>query len=489
MVIFGGGGDLTKRKLVPSLHNLATEGLLPENFAVVGIGNRDFDDQGFRDSLGAEIGEMVGSEFSPGMWDDLERRTYYLKGDFRDQELYVTLRDLLGKIDREWGTQGNYLFYLAVPPIFFHVIPACLNEVGLVTQEDETWRRVIVEKPFGRDLDSARALNRDLLQVLAEEQIYRIDHYLGKETVQNILVYRFANGTTEPVWNRRYIDHVQITVTESLGVEERAGYYETSGALRDMVPNHLLVLLGIIAMEPPSSFEAETLRLEATKVLRSIQPLDPDELEVQAVRGQYGEGTMASGKSVPAYRAENRVDPASATETFVAMRLMIDNWRWAGVPFYLRTGKRLRRRSTEVAIQYKPAPVRMFCDTPVDELLPNTLVLKIQPEEEIEFAFGAKVPGPSMQIGNVEMDFRYADYFGDKPRTGYETLIYDCMTGDPTLFRRSEGVEMGWELVQPLLDAWSAQEPKDFPNYAAGSSGPALADKLLARDGRKWRPF
>jgi glucose-6-phosphate 1-dehydrogenase len=467
MVIFGGGGDLTRRKLIPSLHNLSMEGLLP----------------------GSEIEGMVGSEFSSGLWDELERRIHYLKGDFRDPKLYEDLRDRLGNINQTWKTEGNYLFYLAVPPIFFHVIPACLNEVGLVTQEDESWRRVIIEKPFGRDLDSARALNRDLLQCLAEEQIYRIDHYLGKETVQNILIYRFANNTAEPIWNRHYIDHVQITVAESLGVEERAGYYETSGALRDMIPNHLLVLLGIISMEPPASFEAEALRLEGTKLFRAIQPFALDELEVHAVRGQYGQGTMATGKSVPAYREENRVDPASATETFVAMRLMIDNWRWAGVPFYLRTGKRLRRRCTEVAIQFKPAPVRMFSDTPVDELLPNTLVLKIQPEEEIDFTFAAKVPGPSMRIGNVEMDFRYADYFGDTPRTGYETLIYDCMTGDPTLFRRSEGVEMGWELVQPLLDAWSDQEPKDFPNYAAGSSGPALADKLLARDGRKWRPI
>jgi glucose-6-phosphate 1-dehydrogenase len=375
-----------------------------------------------------------------------------------------------------------------VPPVFFHVIPGFLKGETLLEEKGGKWRRVIVEKPFGRDLDSARALNGSLLQCLKEEQIYRIDHYLGKETVQNILVYRFANGTTEPIWNRRYIDHVQITVAESLGVEGRAGYYEEAGALRDMVPNHLLVLLGFIAMEPPSSFEAETLRQETVKVLRAVQPLAEDEMDRLAVRGQYGEGILESGKKALSYRKEEGVDPRSKTETFAAVRLMIDNWRWAGVPFYLRTGKRLRRRSTEVAIQYKPAPVRMFCDTPVNKVLPNILVLKIQPEEEIEFTFGAKVPGPSMSIGSVEMEFRYDDHFGATPRTGYETLIYDCMSGDPTLFRRSEAVEVGWELVQPILDAWDAVEPRDFPNYVSGSSGPALADRLLAGEGRSWRP-
>jgi glucose-6-phosphate 1-dehydrogenase len=489
MVIFGGGGDLTKRKLIPSLHNLSRAGLLPKEFAVIGVGNRDFSSEVYRESLGSEIREMVGSEFSPEIWADLEPRLHYLEGDFRSPDLYSDLHTLLATIDRSTGTGGNYLFYLATPPVFFHVIPACLGREGLLAEEDDAWRRVIVEKPFGRDLDSAKALNRDLLKCLAEEQIYRIDHYLGKETVQNILVYRFANGTTEPVWNRRYIDHVQITVAETLGVEGRAGYYEKSGALRDMVPNHLLVLLGITAMEPPGSFEAETLRQEATKVLRSIQPFSLENLETQAVRGQYDEGTMQGGQKVRAYRNEPGVRPTSGTDTYVAMKLMIDNWRWAGVPFYLRTGKRLRRRCTEIAIQYKHAPVRMFCDTPVDEVRPNVLVLKIQPEEEIEFTFGAKVPGPSMHIGDVEMDFRYADYFGDTPRTGYETLIYDCMTGDPTLFRRSEGVQMGWELVQPLLDAWGDREPKEFPNYASGTSGPAAADELLGRGGRKWRPI
>jgi glucose-6-phosphate 1-dehydrogenase len=488
MVIFGGGGDLTKRKLIPSLHNLSRAGLLPKEFAVVGVGNRDLSNEAYRENLGSEVKEMVGSEFSPEIWADLEPRLHYLKGDFRSPDLYGALHELLATIDRRAGTGGNYLFYLATPPVFFHVIPACLHREGLAAQEDGMWRRVIVEKPFGRDLDSAKALNRDLLKCLAEEQIYRIDHYLGKETVQNILVYRFANGTTEPVWNRRYIDHVQITVGETLGVEERAGYYEKSGALRDMVPNHLLVLLGVMAMEPPGSFDAETLRQEATKVFRSIQPFSLENLEAQAVRGQYGEGTM-QGEKVRAYRDEPGVEPASGTETFVAMKVMIDNWRWAGVPFYLRTGKRLRRRCTEIAIQYKHAPILMFRDTPVERIKPNVLVLKIQPEEEIEFTFGAKVPGPSMHIGNVEMDFRYADYFGDSPRTGYETLIYDCMTGDPTLFRRSEGVQMGWELVQPLLDAWGDREPREFPNYASGTAGPAAADGLLARDGRKWRPI
>jgi glucose-6-phosphate 1-dehydrogenase len=489
MVIFGGGGDLAKRKLIPALYYLSLTGLLPEHFAVVGVGSEDYTSESYREYLDSEIRDMVAGEFSGEVWNALQGRIHYHRADFRDQAAYADLRALVEKIDREAQTGGNFLFYLATPPAFFGEIPERLAGEGLTGEEGGRWRRVIVEKPFGRDLASARQLNRDLLKSLGEEQIYRIDHYLGKETVQNIVAYRFANSTTEPLWNRNYIDHVQITVAESLGVEKRAGYYDRAGALRDMIPNHLLVVLGIVAMEPPVSLDADAVRLEGIRLMKAIKPIAEEDVATRAVRGQYGEGKRAEGGAVPAYRTEPGVDPESPTETYAALKLMIDNWRWSGVPFYLRTGKRLARRHTEIAVHYKQPPYAMFRKTPVEDLPANVLVLRIQPDEGIEFGFGAKVPGLHMGLGSVEMDFCYADYFGSAPSTGYETLIYECMSGDQTLFRQGTGVESGWEIVQPILDVWASRPPGDFPNYAAGSDGPAAADELMARDGRKWRPI
>ena len=345
---------------------------------------------------------------------------------------------------------------------------------------------MIIEKPFGHDLDSARALNKNISSVLSESQIYRIDHYLGKETVQNILVFRFGNGLFEPTWNHRYIDHVQITVAESVGVEGRGGYYEQAGALRDMVQNHMFQLLALMAMEPPISFEASAVRDEKSKVLRAILPLDPEEVLTHTVRGQYGEGTV-KGEPVSAYRSQPRVAPDSSTETFAALKLTIDNWRWASVPFYLRTGKTLPDRVTEIAISFKRVPSLLFRQTSVEQLTPNFLVLRIQPNEGISLQFGAKVPGPSVRMGAVDMNFEYADYFGTTPSTGYETLLYDCMIGDATLFQRADNVEVGWSVVTPILDVWKALPPRSFPNYAAGTWGPSEADALLERDGRQWR--
>jgi glucose-6-phosphate 1-dehydrogenase len=347
---------------------------------------------------------------------------------------------------------------------------------------------VIIEKPFGHDLESARALNKQLLQVATERQIYRIDHYLGKETVQNILALRFANGIFEPVWNRRYIDNIQISVAETVGVEDRGSYYDNAGALRDMVPNHIMQLISLTAMEPPISFRADAVRDEQAKVLHAIQPLGPEEVLTRTVRGQYGEGVVR-GKRVPAYRAEDDVPEESKTETFVAMKLLIDNWRWADVPFYLRTGKALTAQNTHIVIQYRRAPFVLFRDTPVETLMPNQLVLHIQPEEGISLQFAAKVPGPAMRLGAVDMNFEYADYFGQQPSTGYERLLHDCMIGDATLFQRADMVEAGWCVVSPVLDVWKALPPRNFPNYAAGSWGPKEADDLLERDGRRWRNF
>ena len=360
-----------------------------------------------------------------------------------------------------------------------------LGRQGLAKESGGAWRRVIIEKPFGSDLESAKALNREIRTILKERQIYRIDHYLGKETVQNILIFRFANGIFEPIWNRRYIDHVQITVAESLGVERRGGYYEHAGALRDMIPNHILQLVSLTAMEPPVSFEANAVRDEQAKILHAITPMLPEDVLTRAVRGQYDEGEIAGVRAAP-YRAEPFVDPLSSIETFVALKLSVDNWRWADVPFYIRTGKRLPRRSTEIAIQFRRAPHRLFRDTPVDKLMPNRLIMQIQPDEGISLQFGAKVPGAHMRVGNVDMSFRYADYFGTEPSTGYERLLYDCMTGDATLFQRADMVEAGWNVVQPVIDVWKALPARNFPNYAAGSWGPKEADDLMRRDGRAW---
>ncbi len=487
MVIFGAGGDLTARKLVPSLFHLSAARLLPDSFAVLGLDRLEMDDDGFRARIGEPMREHLGEAFDQGVWERLVARIHYMQVDLLDGTHYERLCERLSRLDAERGTEGNYLFYLAIPPSLFGQVTAQLGDVGLLHETENDWRRVIIEKPFGRDLESAIALNRELHLHMDEDQIYRIDHYLGKETVQNIMVFRFANGFIEPLWNRQHIDHVQITVAESVGVEHRGAYYEEAGALRDMIPNHVLVLLGFLAMEPPNSFKAKALRDEVNKVLDAIHPLTPEQVLTCAVRGQYGAGTMPDGQKVPDYRSSPGVDPNSRTETFAALKLSMDNWRWAGVPFYLRTGKRLTAQYTEVAIQFKQAPTIMFEDTDVDELRPDMLVLRIQPNEGIQMSFGAKVPGPTMRIGTVNMDFSYEDYFGNKPATGYETLIYDCMNGDATLYKHAETVEKGWGIVQSVLDVWNALPPRDFPNYAAGTWGPPAAGDLTKNDSRLWR--
>jgi len=419
-------------------------------------------------------------------YEEFMRRLHYQRGDFADPGTYSVLVDRLSDLDREYKTDGNYLFYLATAPKFFAPIVQQLGRSSLSNEEQGHWRRVVIEKPFGNDLESAKALNRQIKEVLAEKQIYRIDHYLGKETVQNILVFRFDNAIFEPIWNRRYIDHVQITNAETVGVEQRGGYFDNAGTLRDMVPNHVMQLLSLTAMESPVSFLADAVRNEQAKVLHAIQPLDSEDVLHCSVRGQYGEGVFADQR-VPSYRAEPGVSDESRTETFAALKLNIDNWRWAGVPFYLRTGKRLAKRHTEIAIHFKRTPFAIFQHSPVRKLHTNQLVIQIQPAEAISLSFGAKIPGPILRVGSVDMSFEYSKYFGADAHTGYEVLLYDCMIGDPTLFQRADMVEAGWRVIDPILDVWKVLPPRRFPNYAAGSWGPKEADELMARDERQWR--
>jgi glucose-6-phosphate 1-dehydrogenase len=488
MVIFGAGGDLTRRKLIPALYNLATDQLLSREFAIIGMGRSNMTNEQYRAKLSDDIKQYATGAVDSDLWEWFVRRMYYVQGDFKDPEAYSRLNQVLQKVDKDHSTHGNFFFYLATAPEYFGMIVDQLGEHGLVSEANQHWRRVIIEKPFGRDLESARALNKQIQKVLDEKQIYRIDHYLGKETVQNILAFRFANGIFEPIWNRRYIDHVQITVAEMVGVESRGGYYDQSGALRDMVPNHIMQLITLTAMEPPISFRADAVRDEQAKILHAIQPLSAEEVLTRTVRGQYGEGTVGNQR-VPSYRGEEDVPPDSRTETFVAMKLQIDNWRWADVPFYLRTGKCMPVRNTHIVIQFRRAPFVLFRDTPVENLTPNQLVLHIQPEEGISLRFAAKTPGAVMRLGTVDMNFEYADYFGVTPSTGYERLLHDCMIGDATLFQRADMVEAGWCVVSPVLDVWKALPPRNFPNYAAGTWGPREADELVERDGRRWRNF
>jgi glucose-6-phosphate 1-dehydrogenase len=486
MVIFGAAGDLTRRKLIPSLYNLAKYNLLSHDFAVIGIARNPMSTDEFRIKLAQDLKEFGDGTVDPTVQAWLEQRAFYITGEFAAPSTYDQLKDTLRKVDTDYSTHGDYFYYLATAPDFFGLIVQKLAAAGLIKEENHQWRRVIVEKPFGRDLDSARALNQLLLKEVDEKQIYRIDHYLGKETVQNILAFRFANGIFEPIWNRRYIDHVQITVGETVGVELRGGYYDTAGALRDMVPNHIMQLISLTAMEPPISFQADAVRDEQAKILHAVQPLSSEDVLTRTVRGQYGEGQIG-GQHVPAYRSEQGVPPDSRTETFVAVKLQVDNWRWAGVPFYLRTGKRLASRSTYIVIQFRRAPFVLFRDTEVEKLMPNQLVLHIQPEEGIALRFAAKTPGPIMRLGTVDMDFQYSDYFGKQPSTGYERLLHDCMVGDATLFQRADMVEAGWSVVGSMLDLWKALPPRNFPNYGAGTWGPKDAEDLLERDGRHWR--
>jgi glucose-6-phosphate 1-dehydrogenase len=486
MVIFGAAGDLTRRKLIPALYNLAKSELLSREFAVVGVARTKISTEEFRKKATEDIKEFATEKVDPDVWEWFVRRLYYLAGDFGDKNLFLQLKDLLDKVDQDHSTHGNHLYYMATSANYFGPVIEQLSAVGLMEEKNQQWRRVIIEKPFGHDLESARALNQQLLRVAGEKQIYRIDHYLGKETVQNILALRFANGIFEPIWNRRYIDHIQISVTETVGVEQRGSYYDQAGTLRDMVPNHIMQLISLTAMEPPVSFRADAVRDEQAKILHAIQPLSAEDVLSRTVRGQYGEGFIG-GERVPAYRGEDGVPEDSKTETFVAMKLSIDNWRWADVPFYLRTGKRMPARHTHILIQFRRAPLVLFRETPVDALMPNQLVLHIQPEEGISLRFAAKVPGPSMRLGAVDMSFEYQDYFGSQPSTGYERLLHDCMIGDATLFQRADMVEAGWCVVSPVLDVWKALPPRNFPNYAAGTWGPNDADELLERDGRVWR--
>ena len=489
IVIFGANGDLTKRLVVPALYNLARAGRLPERLALIGVDHNDKSSEQWRDSLRDFLDQALkkGGESSAGalddhLWKPIAEDMIFLKGDFEKDDTYKRLADCLAQIDKKKDLGGNVLFYMAVADRFFSIIAGKLGEAGLVKQEQGQFRRLIVEKPFGHDLQSARALNACLLKYLKEEQIYRIDHFLGKETVQNIMALRFANGLFEPIWNRDRIDHVQITVAESIGVEGRGNFYEKTGALRDMVPNHLFQLVAMTTMEPPVSFDAEDIRAKKAEMFRAVHPLTLGD----AVRGQYDSGVVG-GQSVVAYRDERNVAPDSNVETYVALRLMIDNWRWAGVPFYLRTGKRLAVRSSEIAIRFRRAPYALFRETPMEELDADWLILRVQPDESIRLRFNAKRPGPTMLLESVAMDFKYKDWFHQAPAVGYETLIYDCLIGDPTLFQRADQVEAAWSLVEPVLRGWADSAPRHFPNYSAGSEGPSAANDLLARDGRSWR--
>src|SRR5215467_2832268 len=482
MVIFGASGDLTKRKLIPALYNLAKENLLSKEFALIGFARPELSHEQFRDKCSEEIRQFATTSIDADTWHWFARRMYYVSGDAQTDAGFRKLSDLLQEVDGEHGTRGNFLFYLATVPTLFSQCVRQLGRAGLTSEEPGRWRRVVVEKPFGRDYESARALNAEILEYLREPQVYRIDHYLGKETVQNILAFRFANGIFDPIWNRNYIDHVQITSAETVGVETRGGYYETAGTLRDMVPNHLFQLLSLTAMEPPVSFDADVVRDEQAKILKALQPFDDRDVLLRAVRGQYGAGSAGA----IGYRHEPNVSPASRTETYVALKLSIDNWRWADVPFYVRTGKRMSTRVTEIVVQFKRAPFVLFRRTAVERLEPNRLILHLQPEEGISLSFGAKYPGPVMRLGGVDMAFNYADYFNVAPQTGYERLLYDCMLGDATLFQRADMLENAWKVVAPIQNVWGALDPREFPNYAAGTWGPAAAGELLAKDGRHW---
>ena len=479
LVIFGASGDLTRRKLIPALFSLYVKGAIT-GVRIVGFARRDWDTAGFR----ALVRKMLDSEDTAGadaeLKDSFAEGVGFIRSSFESAEGYA-------EIEKAYPTPSNRIFYLAAPPDAYEVIVERIGAAGLADQS-RGFSRIIVEKPLGHDLASARALNERISHTFPEDQIYRIDHYLGKETVQNIMAFRFANGIFEPIWNRRYIDHIQISVAETVGVEQRGGYYDQAGALRDMVPNHVMQLISLTAMEPPISFQADAVRDEQAKILHAIQPLSSEDVLSRTVRGQYGEGE-AGGQHLAAYRSETGVPADSRCETYVAMKVQIDNWRWAGVPFYVRTGKRMPARNTHIVIQFRQAPFVLFRDTTVDALMPNQLVLHIQPEEGISLRFAAKTPGPVMRLGTVDMDFEYADYFGKQPSTGYERLLHDCMVGDATLFQRADMVEAGWSVVSPMLDVWKALPPRSFPNYAAGTWGPKEADALLGHDGRQWRNF
>ncbi|TAK25490.1 MAG: glucose-6-phosphate dehydrogenase [Chloroflexota bacterium] len=486
IVIFGATGDLTRRKLVPALYSLAHQRQLSPAFALVGFARRDWSTEDFRREMRSGV-DQFGRDVHAGVWESFAEGLEFNRGAFDDPEAYRQLGELLKKIDAERGTAGNRLYYLATSPESYADITRHLTDAGLINRNDHgPWTRMVVEKPFGHDLASAQRLNRLLLtHSLRERQVFRIDHYLGKETVQNILAVRFGNLIFEPIWNAQYVDHVQITVAESVGVEGRAGYYEEAGAIRDMVQNHMMQLVSLVAMEPPTAFEADAVRDEKVKVLRSIRLPDKDVGQWTA-RGQYAPGSIG-GAAVPAYRQERGVDVVSATETYVAIKLSIENWRWAGTPFYLRSGKRLPKRITEIAITFKRVPHLLFDRSAVTGLEQNVLTLRIQPDEGISLRFGAKVPGPTVRLRSVNMDFLYGIAFGSEPADAYERLLLDAMLGDQTLFTRRDEVEQAWTLVNHITDGWKKLPPISGPNYAAGTWGPEEADDLIGRDQRQWR--
>jgi glucose-6-phosphate 1-dehydrogenase len=486
IVILGATGDLAKRKLLPALYNLAARHTLPEAFKVVGVGRRPMTDEEYRQKVSRDLREFGTVPPDPALWTWFEPRLFYAYETLEDDGSYGSLKDRLAKIDGADQSPIGRLFYLATPPGAMAELVCGLGRAGLLAEQNNRWRRIVLEKPFGSDLASAMALDRDLRDEVNEAQIYRIDHYLGKETVQNLMVFRFGNGIFEPIWNRRYVDHVQITVAETVGVEDRGDYYDSAGALRDMVQNHMFQVLAITAMEPPISFDADAVRDEKVKVLHAIHLCTTGDVLTNTVRGQYGPGRI-NGAPVPGYRAEPRVGTDSTTETYLATKLSVDNWRWADVPFYLRTGKRLPKRVTEVAVQFRSAPLRLFRDTPVECLEPNLLIVRIQPDEGISLRFQAKVPGAQVRLGTVTMNFSYKDYFSAAPNTGYETLLYDCMIGDQTLFHRADMVEAGWRAVEPILNVVKANPTALLHEYPANTWGPAEADALLERDGRRWR--
>jgi glucose-6-phosphate 1-dehydrogenase len=489
LVIFGASGDLTRRKLVPALWSMFQGRVLPEPFAVIGVARSEWSSEEFRGRMRKAIAEFARVQPpSQKVWDRFAQALFYYAGDPADPGLYEGLGRYIAKVEQERATGGNRLFYLATPPSIYATTVTRLGAAGLnrPLEGSPGWVRIIIEKPFGRDLASSRALNQVVTSVFAEEQVYRIDHYLGKETVQNILVFRWANGIFEPLWNRSHVDHVQITVGESIGVENRGAYYEEAGALRDMIQNHILQLLCLVAMEPPVTFDAAPVRDEKTKVMHAIRPIAADEVDRLAVRGQYGPG-FVDGRRVVGYREENGVSSTSITETFAVLRLEVDNWRWAGVPFYLRTGKRLAKRASEIAVQFKPTPHLVFRRNPEVLAEPNLLALRIQPDEGMSLSFAAKLPGPNLRIRPVEMEFDYGRAFGGEPPEAYERLLLDAMKGDPTLYARGEWVDLAWELLTPVLEAWAFGDPKKIPSYEAGSWGPAEADSLIERAGRRWR--
>jgi glucose-6-phosphate 1-dehydrogenase len=483
IAIFGASGDLTQRKLIPALFNLYLDKQMPKEFTILGISRK-----GDADSFKSDMREAISNHSRRGdegieRWDEFAARIDYISGDYADAAVYKKLSKRISVDEDKWGERAAHVYYLSVPPEVFPVIADHLGESGL--SKDRDYDRIVIEKPFGRDLDSAEDLNKRLMASFRERQVYRIDHYLGKETVQNLLAFRFANTLYEPIWNRRYVDHVQITVSEEGGVEKRGGYYESSGALRDMIQNHLLQLVCLVGMEPPTSFDSDEVRNKKVDVLRAVRPIEAADLASQAIRGQYGSGHV-DGKEVVAYRQEEGVDPNSSTETYAALKLNIDNWRWQGVPFYLRTGKRMPKKISEIVIQFRPVPHLAFPPSSLDTFEANRLTINIQPDEGISLCFQAKEPGAGMRLRTVAMDFNYREAFHMDSREAYETLLQEVLLGDTSLFMRADQEHEAWRIVMPVIEAWESRPSSSFPNYDAGTWGPERADQLLARDGRSW---